>query len=209
MIKVCLADSQPVVHFGIQSFFKNNSKIEISNFTNNYDSLLNVLKNENVDVLIVDAELPGFSSLGMIKNIKKNHPKCKVLIYTVLAENIYTSSAIKAGATGYIQKNQSLDKLEDAILKLHQGETYFNAELMRKLEAIKKQTKGERLHIKLSTREIEVLRYLSDGKKNNEIAKILDLNEKTISTYKLRLLIKLNVTNLLDLVNKAKKLDII
>ena len=62
---------------------------------------------------------------------------------------------------------------------------------------------------KLSTREVEVLRYLNDGKKNKEIAVILGLDEKTISTYKLRLLAKLNVTNLVDLLNKAKSLDII
>jgi DNA-binding NarL/FixJ family response regulator len=74
---------------------------------------------------------------------------------------------------------------------------------------IAKQSKSERLYRKLSNREIEVLRYLSDGKKNNEISKILNLNEKTISTYKLRLLTKLNVTNLVDLVNKAKTLEII
>ena len=77
------------------------------------------------------------------------------------------------------------------------------------MDLISKQNKGERLYRKLSSREIEVLRYLSDGKKNNEIAKLLALNEKTISTYKLRLLNKLNVNNLVDLVNKAKTLDIV
>ena len=74
---------------------------------------------------------------------------------------------------------------------------------------IAKQSKSERLYRKLSNREIEVLRYLNDGKKNKEIAEILGLDEKTISTYKLRLLAKLNVTNLVDLLNKAKTLDVI
>ncbi len=74
---------------------------------------------------------------------------------------------------------------------------------------ISKQAKSERLYRKLSSREIEVLRYLSNGKKNKEVAEALNLNEKTISTYKLRLLAKLNVTNLVDLVNKAKTLEIV
>ena len=69
--------------------------------------------------------------------------------------------------------------------------------------------KSERLFKKLSTREIEVLRYLNDGKKNKEVAQILGLDEKTISTYKLRLLAKLNVTNLVDLLKKAKDLEVI
>ena len=81
--------------------------------------------------------------------------------------------------------------------------------IKKNLALIAKQNKSERLYRKLSNREIEVLRYLSDGKKNNEISKLLNLNEKTISTYKLRLLQKLNVTNLVDLVNKAKTLDIV
>ena len=85
----------------------------------------------------------------------------------------------------------------------------MNEELKKNLAAIAKQNKSERLYRKLSNRENEVLRYLSDGKKNNEIAQILTLNEKTISTYKLRLLQKLNVTNLVDLVNKAKTLEIV
>jgi two-component system, NarL family, response regulator, fimbrial Z protein, FimZ len=209
MIKVCLADNHPVVHFGIQSFFKNNTRIEITAYNQNFSALLDTLKLKAVDILVIDAELTGFSSLSMIKLIRKNYSRCKVMIYTDLAENMYTSSAIKAGAAAYIPKTASLDKLEEAILKVNQGDHVFNDDLMKKLDAIKKQNKGERLHIKLSTREVEVLRYLSDGKKNNEVAKILNLNEKTISTYKLRLLIKLNVTNLLDLVTKAKKLDII
>jgi DNA-binding NarL/FixJ family response regulator len=74
---------------------------------------------------------------------------------------------------------------------------------------LSKGRKSERLFKKLSTREVEVLRYLNDGKKNKEVAKILGLDEKTISTYKLRLLNKLNVTNLVDLLKKAKDLDII
>ncbi len=79
----------------------------------------------------------------------------------------------------------------------------------RSIDLISRQPKSERLYRKISNREIEVLRYLSEGKKNNEISKILGLNEKTISTYKLRLLTKLNVTNLVDLVNKAKTLQIV
>ena len=92
---------------------------------------------------------------------------------------------------------------------MSQGQIILNDEIKKNLALIAKQNKSERLYRKLSNREIEVLRFLSDGKKNNEIAKILALNEKTISTYKLRLLTKLNVTNLVDLVNKAKTLEIV
>ena len=91
----------------------------------------------------------------------------------------------------------------------NQGKIIIDETVKKNLALIAKQNKSERLYRKLSNREVEVLRYLSDGKKNNEISKILNLNEKTISTYKLRLLQKLNVTNLVDLVNKAKTLEIV
>ena len=94
-------------------------------------------------------------------------------------------------------------------MKINQGQIILNDEIKKNLALIAKQNKTERLYRKLSNREIEVLRFLSDGKKNNEIARLLALNEKTISTYKLRLLTKLNVTNLVDLVNKAKTLEIV
>ena len=108
-----------------------------------------------------------------------------------------------------MHKTAKIETLGVAIMKVHQGQTILNDTLKRNLALIAKQNKNERLYRKLSNREVEVLRYLSNGKKNNEISAILGLNEKTVSTYKLRLLSKLNVTNLVDLVNKAKTLEIV
>jgi two-component system, NarL family, response regulator, fimbrial Z protein, FimZ len=108
-----------------------------------------------------------------------------------------------------VHKTSKLETLGTAIAKVNQGNIVMNDSVKRSLALISKQSKSERLYRKLSNREVEVLRYLSDGKKNNEVASILNLNEKTISTYKLRLLQKLNVTNLVDLVNKAKTLEIV
>ena len=109
----------------------------------------------------------------------------------------------------YLHKTSKLETLGNVIVKVNNGAVIFNDAIKKSLAMIAKQNKSERLYRKLSNREIEVLRFLSDGKKNNEISKILGLNEKTISTYKLRLLTKLNVTNLVDLVNKAKTLEIV
>jgi DNA-binding NarL/FixJ family response regulator len=102
-----------------------------------------------------------------------------------------------------------METLGLSIIKVNQGKIIINETVKKNLDLIAKQSKSERLYRKLSNREVEVLRYLSGGKKNHEIAEILSLNEKTISTYKLRLLTKLNVTNLVDLVNKAKTLEIV
>ncbi len=206
MIKVCLADNYPVVHYGVRSYFKDSEEISIVANAGNFNLAKEALKSKNIDVLVIDLDLDGLASVLEIKSLLKEYPKTKVLIFSNYSENMYAPNCIKMGASGFLNKAEKLETLSQSIIKVHAGEIILNDAIKKNLEIIGSQHKSERLHRKLSTREIEVLRYLSDGKKNNEIAEILGLNEKTVSTYKLRLLIKLNVTNLLDLVNKAKTL---
>ena len=209
MINVCIADNFPVVHFGMKAYFKDHPEINVVSNVGNFFMVPDALRNKEIDVLIIDLELEGLKSIYELKSIIKNFPKTKVVVFSSLSEQIYAPNAIKAGCAGYVHKTSKLENLGIAIVKVSQGQIILNDEIKKRLALIAKQNKSERLYRKLSNREIEVLRFLSDGKKNNEIAKILALNEKTISTYKLRLLTKLNVTNLVDLVNKAKTLEIV
>ena len=209
MINVCIADNFPVVHFGIKSYFKEHSEISIVSNIGNFSMIQDALKTKKIDILILDLELNGLSSIFDIKAILKNNPNTKVIVFSGLSEQIYAPNAIKSGVSAYVHKSEKLETLGNVIVKVSRGDVVLSDSVKKNLALIGKQNKSERLYRKLSNREIEVLRYLSDGKKNNEISKILNLNEKTISTYKLRLLTKLNVTNLVDLVNKAKKLEIV
>jgi DNA-binding NarL/FixJ family response regulator len=209
MINVCIADNFPVVHFGIKSYFKDHSDISIVSNIGNFSMIQDALKTKKIDVLILDLELNGLSSIFDVKAILKNNPNTKVIIFSGLSEQIYAPNAIKSGISAYVHKSEKLETLGTVIQKVSHGDIVLSDSVKKNLALIGRQNKSERLYRKLSNREIEVLRYLSDGKKNNEISKILHLNEKTISTYKLRLLTKLNVTNLVDLVNKAKKLEIV
>jgi DNA-binding NarL/FixJ family response regulator len=209
MIKVCVADNFPVVHFGVKSYFKDHSDISIVANIGNFSMLNEILLTKDIDVLLLDLELEGLTSIFEVKSILKEFPKTKVIIYSNLSEQIYAPNTIKAGVSGFVHKTEKLGDLAEAIIKVQEGKIIMNETVKKNLALIAKQSKSERLYRKLSNREVEVLRYLSDGKKNHEIADILKLNEKTISTYKLRLLTKLNVTNLVDLVNKAKTLEIV
>jgi DNA-binding NarL/FixJ family response regulator len=209
MITVCVADNFPVVHFGIKSYFKDHADISIVANIGNFSMLNEILQTKEVDVLLLDLQLEGLTSIIEVKRLLKEFPKTKIVIYSNLTEQIYAPNAIKAGASGFIHKTAKLADVADAIIKVQEGTIIMNETIKKNLALIAKQNKTERLYRKLSNREVEVLRYLSDGKKNHEIADILKLNEKTISTYKLRLLTKLNVTNLVDLVNKAKTLEIV
>ena len=209
MITVCVADNFPVVHFGVKSYFKEHSEISIVANIGNFSMLNEILQIKKVDVLLLDLQLEGLTSIFEVKTLLKEFPKTKIVIYSNLTEQIYAPNAIKAGASGFIHKTAKLADVAEAIIKVQQGTIIMNENIKKNLALIAKQNKNERLYRKLSNREVEVLRYLSDGKKNHEIAEILKLNEKTISTYKLRLLTKLTVTNLVDLVNKAKTLEIV
>src|SRR6478672_7592508 len=209
MINVCLADNYPVVHFGVKSYFKDHPEISIVSNVGSFFMVPDALRNKEINVLVIDLELDGLKSIYELKAIIKNFPTTKVLVFTNLNEQVYAPNAIKAGVLGFVHKTSKLETLGTTIIRVHQGIVMMSDTIKRNLALIAKQNKSERLYRKLSNREIEVLRYLSDGKKNNEISKLLDLNEKTISTYKLRLLQKLNVTNLVDLVNKAKTLEIV
>ena len=207
MINIAVADNHPVIQYGLKSFFENDSEIKIISTTDNFSSTKEILKSKSVDVLLIDLDLTDLGSIMDLKALMAEYPDTKTLIFSNYSEKMYAPNCIKLGFAGYVHKSEKLEFLKDAILRVMAGEIIMNESVRKSLNVISYQSKSDRLHRKLSTREIEVLRHLSDGKKNNEIALILGLNEKTVSTYKLRLLIKLNVTNLLDLVNKAKTLE--
>jgi two-component system response regulator FimZ (fimbrial Z protein) len=209
MVKLGLADNHPVVHYGIKSYFKEHSDISLVGIVDNFDMVEEMLKRKDIDVLLMDLELEGLSSINLIKALLKDYPKVKIVLFSNLNEQIYAPNAIKAGVSSFVEKSEKLDVLASTIIKVNRGAVIFSDAVKKNMALISKQAKSERLYRKLSSREIEVLRYLSNGKKNKEVAEALNLNEKTISTYKLRLLAKLNVTNLVDLVNKAKTLEIV
>lgn len=209
MVKIGLADNHPVVHYGIRAYYKEHADVSLVGIVDNFEMVSEMLKRKEIDVLLLDLELEGLSSINLIKNLLKDFPKVKIILFSNLNEQIYAPNAIKAGVFAFVQKTEKLDVLTSTIIKVNRGAVIFSDAVKKNMALISKQAKSERLYRKLSSREIEVLRYLSNGKKNKEVAEALHLNEKTISTYKLRLLAKLNVTNLVDLVNKAKTLEIV
>lgn len=209
MINISIADSQPVVIQGIKSFFKNHSGISIADTILYVKDLEYSLKNTSIDILVIDIEIEGLNSITLFKKLVENHSNIKFLIFTAGSEKLFGVPALKIGAAGFVSKTEPLQNIEKAIGKITNGSTAFSDTVHRAFAATARMKNGDRLYRKLSSRETEVLRHFVDGKKNNEISELLNLNEKTISTYKLRLLNKLDVTNLIDLVNKAKSLGIV
>ncbi len=203
--RLIIADHHPIIRQGISCLLRTSDAFEIVGKAQNMEELNSVLEQSQADILIMELELPQLNGVSTLRYIKKEYPKLRVLIFSHLAEEIYALRCIKTGAAGYLSKSASTKVLFEALQRLAKGGIYLNEELNA---SFSQRSVGESSAInrykKLSTREIEVLNMLSSGKRNKDIAEALDINEKTVSTYKTRLLTKLKVDNIADLINQAR-----
>ena len=203
MIRVLVADHQPIVNYGIRMLFENSNDIKIVSTVNTAKQLINYLKKGSADLVLMSMDLPDMNGITVLRSIKKNHNNVRVIIFSAQPENIYASSGIKAGASGFLSKTATTSIIKKAILKVYKGGMYVTKAMAQKLTFDKNKEDTDLYH-KLSTREIEVLKLICIGKKNNEIAEELNINPKTVSTYKSRLMSKLNVTNLISLIDLGR-----
>lgn len=207
MIRLLIADNHPIVRKGLELLFSSSSNIEVVASLDDGQAILNYVKNNPVDIILTEIDLPKLNGLTVLRNLKNEFPNIKTIIFSGQPEEVYAINSLKAGASGYIPKTVNIITINEAILKVNDGGTYLSEEINKQLKLGKRVSKSGSYYKKLSTREAEVLKLLCIGKKNKEVAKELNVNEKTISTYKARLMRKLKVTNLVDLVNQAKLVE--
>ena len=208
MIKVIVADNHPIVRFGIKSLLQQQQDFQVIGDVPTTTALFELLHREQPDVLILELDIPECNGIAALRKVKKDHPDLKVLIYSGQSEDVYALSTIRAGASGYLCKHADMANLTQAIEKIGAGGIFITNELAQRLAFDEGTQKPRRFFRKLSTREMEVLKMLANGKRNKEVAKGLNLNEKTVSTYKARLMKKLNVDNMVDLLQQAKALEL-
>lgn len=206
-INVLLADHHPLYRKGIECLMNDNKRFTIVGAIENGNNLLHNINTLQPDLLVLEIDLPHCNGVGVLRDIKELHPNLFTLVLSSHPEEIYALSAVKAGANGYICKTRKAIEIQNAIIAVSSGETYISQNVKELHEKRKGNSKNGSFK-KLSTREIEVLNLLSRGRRNKEISQVLNINEKTVSTYKTRLLKKLNVTNLADLINQARLLQI-
>jgi DNA-binding NarL/FixJ family response regulator len=208
MIKVLVVDNHPIVTTGFQLLFENHDEIRVIGTVATGVEIFDFVRNNDVDVIVSEMELPELNGITALRAIKKEYSKINIIMFSYHPEEIYAISTIKAGASGYVSKSESTDVIIKAIKSAYNGEIHLSEKMSKHLNYNDTKQSKSRIYKRLSTREVEVLKLLSSGKKNKEIAKELDINEKTVSTYKARLFKKLNVTNLIDLVNQGKHMDL-
>ncbi len=208
MIKVVIADNHPIVRLGIRNVLSTASDFEIIDDVGTTDELFQSLKKATPDVIMLELDIPEINGIATIRKIKQDFPDIRVLIYSGQSEDVYALSSIRAGAFGYLSKAAELDYILTALRKVNEGKMFITNELAQRLAFDEGTQKPRRFFRKLSTREVEVLKMLASGKRNKEVAQGLNLNEKTVSTYKARLMKKLNVDNMVDLLQQAKALEL-
>ncbi|NNE30879.1 MAG: response regulator transcription factor [Winogradskyella sp.] len=204
MINILIVDSHPIVRTGLELFLSSKPDLKIVGKLGSGIEIFEFVRRQNVDVIICEIDLPELNGITALRAIKKENKSVNVLMLSHQPEEIYAISTLKAGASGYLNKTADVETIEKAIRKINQGEVYLSEKMDKHLRYEDTRRSRSRMFKKLSTREVEVLKLLSIGRKNKEIAQELDINEKTVSTYKARLFKKLNVTNIVDLIHQAK-----
>lgn len=196
MIKVMLCDDHKIVRQGLKQIIAGFPDIEIlSSDISSGEELLQNLRKMTPDLIILDVSLPGRSGLEVLKQIQILYPEIKVLVLSMYPEDQFAIRMLKAGASGYLHKDSEPEVLIDAIRTINEGGEFLSPQITKLLYREMNSKNEDMPHKLLSDREYEVFLAIGDGKANNEIASQLSLSAKTISTYRSRILTKMNLDN--------------
>lgn len=203
MIKILIADDHAIVRQGLKQIVALNDEMMIVGEARNAAELLNLIRNNPVDVVILDISMPGRNGLETLKDIKRQYPTLPVIILSMYPEDQYAVRVFKSGAAGYMTKESAPDELVKAIEKAYHGGKYISPQVAELLADHIETNTLEIPHKFLSDREFEVFNLLASGKTVGQIADELNLSVKTISTYRTRILEKMGMTTNAELTRYA------
>jgi DNA-binding NarL/FixJ family response regulator len=203
MIRVAIADDHAVVRQGLRHIIAETADLSLVGEAATGTEALDLARRAECDVLVLDMSMPGPGGLDILREVRALRPSLAILILSMYPEEQFAVRLLKSGADGYLNKESAPDELVTAIRKVATGGKYVSAALAEKL-ALDLQTGGNALpHEALSDREFQVLRLIAAGRTASEIAAQLSLSVKTVSTYRSRLLTKMNMSTNADLMRYA------
>ena len=167
------------------------------------------MRENEIDVAVLDLSMPGRSGMELIKLIKAERPKLRLLVLSMHSEEQYAVRAVRAGAAGYLTKESAADELVAAIRRIAGGGAYISPETAERLVLASNSGAEGPPHTQLSNREYEVFRALVAGRSVSDIAATLNLSVKTISTHKSRILEKMSLSSQADLVRYALRHNLV
>ena len=203
MIRLIIADDHAIVRGGLKQIFALAPDLEVVGEAVSGSEVLACLRQEPFDLLLLDLNMPGISGADLIQRVKAHRADLPILVLSMHNEPQVAARALKAGANGYITKDCEPDILLTAIRKVAAGGQYIAPELAEKMVFDATSTAQRPPHSLLSARELEVFRLLTTGRSVNDIATELAISNKTVSTHKVRLMEKMNLASMADLMRYA------
>lgn len=202
-IRVFIADDHAIVREGLKQILAEQRDIVVAGEAENGLDAIKLFPKSRCHILLLDISLPDRNGIEVLKQVKKDKPEAAVLMLSMHREDLYAIRSLKAGAAGYLTKQSAPRELVVAIRQVATGQKYVSAALAQALAA---QVGGEHdgpAHDSLSDREYQTLILIASGKTVSEIARELSLSVKTVSEYRARLLVKMNLKNSAELTHYA------
>jgi two-component system, NarL family, invasion response regulator UvrY len=195
MVRILIADDHPVVRIGIRGVLSEIPNTEVTGEAANGHEVLEKVQSQDFDIILLDISMPG-NGLDVLKELKRIKPDQKVLVLSIYPEEQYAVRAIKAGAAGYLTKDSAPDELMNAIKRISPA-------LAEHLASEMEHDSERPAHDVLSDREFQVMRLIAQGKTVKKAAEELGLSAKTVSTYRTRVLDKLQMKNTNEMIRYA------
>jgi DNA-binding NarL/FixJ family response regulator len=203
VIRVLLADDHTIVRAGLREILADTGDIEAAGEAGTGAEVLARVREGEYDVLVLDMSMPGRSGVELIKQLKKEKPRLRILVLSMHSEAQYAVRAIKAGASGYITKDGAADQLVAAIRRIAAGGAFVSPEAAEQLARAFDRPADAAPHTLLSDREFQVFQAIVMGKSITAIAGELSLSVKTVSTHKTRVMEKMGISNQAEMVRYA------
>ena len=202
-IRILIADDHGVVAEGLKHLIEAQQDMQVVATVGDGREAVRVAKETQPDVVLMDLSMPELNGADATRAVLEHDPKCRVIVLSMYAEREYVRRALKAGAAGYVVKRSAAKEVVDAIRAVHAGQRYLSPRVADVvIDDYAGDGKGDLLE-KLSTREREVLQLLAEGRTGAEIATRLTLSQKTVETYRARLVEKLGIRDVAGLVKFA------
>jgi DNA-binding NarL/FixJ family response regulator len=198
VIRLLIADDHEIVRDGLKRILATTSDIQVADEAASGDAALALVKANDYDLALLDMSMPGLSGIDLIKRLKVEKPKLRMLVLSMHGEKQYAARALKAGASGYLNKDSAAELLVSAIRKIAAGGVHITEAAAAQLLSATKAP-----HEALSDREFEVLRLLASGLGPTEVGEKLHLSVKTVSTHKANIQQKLGLSSTAELVRYA------
>jgi DNA-binding NarL/FixJ family response regulator len=199
MVNVIVIDDHPIVRQGLKQILLEEPDMAVFGEARNSQEALELIRKRDWDIVVLDITMPGRGGLDVLKEIKHERPRLPVLILSIHPEDQYAVRALKAGASGYLNKESAPEELVQAIRKILRGGKYVSSAFAEKLVSNLGTEAETPLHETLSDREYQVMLMIASGKTTSEIAEEMALSMKTVSTYRARILEKMGMKSNGDL----------